>query len=303
MAEVVRSCEQALAEVSRGGAVLSVPPAMFLESNKAPPVVFKVKGGHLHSLNACGFRVVGDIGEGGALGESHFCYLVDPETAAPRALVAHTAIHRMRTAACGLIALKALAPSKADTFALIGAGKIGSHLAAGFGEVFPGKRLLIASRSRDSAVQLAAKAQSKSARIVAADNVQSAVREAQSVVVLTSSASPVLAAKQFKPGLTIIGMGEHHELPVELFKKADRFMVDDIGFASVLGSLGAWIKLGQISIEEAEKRVDATLGAIVAGRARGRHADSETILCIVQGVAIADIALAELCRRKVLGLA
>jgi ornithine cyclodeaminase/alanine dehydrogenase-like protein (mu-crystallin family) len=303
MEEVVRTCEQALAEMGQGGAVLSVPPAMFLEGDKAPPVVFKVKGGHLRSLNACGFRVVGDVGEGGALGEAHFCYLVDPETAAPRALVAHTVIHRMRTAACGMIALKTLAPSKADTFALIGAGKIGSHFAAGFGEVFQGKRLLIASRSRDSAIQLAARAQSKSARVVAAENVEGAMREAQSVVVLTSSASPVLSAKQFKPGLTIIGMGEHHELPVELLKKADRFVVDDIGFARVLGSLGAWIKLGQVTEKEAERRVDATLGSIVAGQEQGRRTDSEKVLCIVQGLAIADIALAELCRRKVLGLA
>jgi ornithine cyclodeaminase len=302
IAEVVRTCEQALAEIGNGGALLSVPPAMFLEGNEAPPVMFKVKGGHLKSLDACGFRVVGDIGEDGAIGESHFCYLVDPETGAPRALVAHSAIHRMRTAACGLIALKTLAPSAAGTFALIGAGKIGSHFAAGFGQVFPGKRLLIASRSGDSAVQLAAKAQSRSARIVAAENVESAMREAQAVVVLTSSSSPVLSAEQFKPGLTVIGMGEHHELPVEMLKKADRFVVDDIGFAAVLGSLGAWIKLGQVSRDEAETRVVATLGAILAGRAHGRQSDSEKVLCIVQGIAIADIALAELCRRKVLGL-
>jgi ornithine cyclodeaminase len=303
MTDVMQTCEQALTEMGQSGAVLSVPPAMFLDGGKAPPVVFKVKGGHLRSLNACGFRVVGDVGEDGALGESHFCYLVDPVTAAPHALVAHTAIHRMRTAACGLIALKALAPSKTDTFALIGAGRIGSHFAAGFGEVFPGKRLLISSRSRDSAVQLAAKAQSKSARIAAADNVQSAVREAQSVVVLTSSASPVLSAEQFTPGVAIIGMGEHHELPVELFKKTDRFVVDDIGFASMLGSLGAWIKLGQVTKEEAERRVDATLSGIAAGHEQGRRTDSEKVLCMVQGLAIADIALADLCRRKVLGLA
>lgn len=302
MTEVVRTCEQALVEMGQGGAVLSDPPAMFLEGSKTAPVAFKVKGGHLRSLNACGFRVVGDVGEDGAMGESHFCYLVDPKTAAPRALVAHTAIHRMRTAACGLIALKALAASNTDTVALIGAGKIGRHFAAGFDEMFPGKTLLIASRSRDSAIQVAAEAQSQSARIVAADDVASAMREAQSVVVLTSSESPVLSAEQFKPGLTIIGMGEHHELPVELLQKADRFVVDDIGFASALGSLGAWIKLGQVSRQEAEKRVDATLGTIVAGRVRGRHTDSEKVLCIVQGLAIADIALAEVCRRKALGL-
>ena len=298
--EAVRICELALADMGQGSAGLSTPQAMFLEGDKTAPVLFKVKGGYLPSLDACGFRVVGDIGEDGAGGESHFCYLADPRTGAPRALVAHTAIHRMRTAACGLLALRTLAPSNAETFALIGAGKIGGHLAAGFREVFPEKRLMIASRRRESAAQLAAKIQSPA--IVPADDVRTALKESQAVVVLTTSATPVLSAEDFRPGMAVIGMGERHELPVELFKQADRFFVDDIGFAGVLGSLAAWIRLREVGKEEAERRLDATLGSIVAGKAQGRRSDTEKILCIVQGVAIADIALSELCRRKVLGL-
>jgi alanine dehydrogenase len=300
MGEAVRICELALADMGQGNAALSTPQAMFLEGEKTAPVLFKVKGGYLPSLDACGFRVVGDIGEDGAGGESHFCYLADPKTGAPRALVAHTAIHRMRTAACGLIAFRTLAPSNAETFALIGAGRIGSHLAAGFREQFPGKRLLIASRRRESAAQLAAKFRSPA--IVPADDVRAALKESQAVVVLTTSATPVLSAEDFRPGMVVIGMGEHHELPVELFKKADRFIVDDIGFASVLGSLAAWIRLREVGKDEAERRVDATLGGIVAGKTQGRRSNTEKILCIVQGVAIADIALSEFCRRKVLGL-
>ena len=300
MAEAVRVCDLALAEMGRASAALSTPQAMFLEGDKTAPVLFKVKGGFLPSLDACGFRVVGDIGEDGAGGESHYCYLVDPQTAAPRALVSHTAIHRMRTAACGLIAMRTLAASSAETFALIGAGKIGSHFAAGFRELFPGKRLLIASRRRESAVQLAATLQSRS--IAAAESVHAALREAQAAVVLTTSTTPVLSAEAFRPGMAVIGMGEHHELPIEILRKADRFVVDDIGFASVLGSLAAWIRLGQITKPEAERRVDATLGGVIAGKAAGRRNDAEKILCIVQGLAIADIALSELCRRKVLGL-
>jgi ornithine cyclodeaminase len=300
IAEAVRICELGLAEMGEGRGGLSTPQAMFLEGDKTAHVLFKVKGGYLPNLDACGFRVVGDVGEYGADGESHFCYLADPKTGMPRALVAHTAIHRMRTAACGLIALKTLAPSSAETFALIGAGKIGSYLAAGFRELLPEKRLLIASRRRESAVELAGKFRSPA--VVAADDVQAALKDAQAVVVLTTSPTPVLSAEDFRPGMTVIGMGEHHELPVELLRKADRFIVDDIGFASVLGSLAAWIRLGQVGKDEVERCVDATLGSIVAGKAQGRRTDAEKIFCIVQGVAIADIALSELCRRKVLGL-
>ena len=126
MVEVVRICEAALTEMGRKVATLSVPQAMFLEGDKTAPTLFKVKGGYMPSLDACGFRVVGDVGVDGAAGEYHFCYLLDPQTGRPRALVAHTALHRMRTAACGLIALRALTASNTETFALIGAGKIGA---------------------------------------------------------------------------------------------------------------------------------------------------------------------------------
>jgi len=137
---------------------------------------------------------------------------------------------------------------------------------------------------------------------MAAESVSAALREAQSVVALTSSSTPVFSADEFRRGMTVVGMGEHHELPVGLFHECDRFVVDDVDFASVLGSLAAWIKTGEVSAAAAAKRVDATLGGIVAGLAIGRRADSERMLCIVQGLSIADLALSELCRRKALGL-
>ena len=69
MGEAVRICELALADMGQGSTGLSTPQAMFLEGDKTAPVLFKVKGGYLPSLDACGFRVVGDIGEDGVGGE------------------------------------------------------------------------------------------------------------------------------------------------------------------------------------------------------------------------------------------
>jgi ornithine cyclodeaminase/alanine dehydrogenase-like protein (mu-crystallin family) len=287
-----------LADLGRGEAKLSSPASMFLEGDPAAPTMFKAKAGYFPRLDACGFRVVGDVGPDGALGEAHFCYLVDPKTAAPRALVAHTALHRMRTAACALIALRALSASNASTFALIGAGKIGRYVAEGFADVFPGKRLLVASRSTDSVAKLVSGASSLA--VSAASDVDAALAQAQSVIALTSSRTPVMNASAFRAGMTVIGMGEHHELPAGLFRATDRFVVDDIGFACTLGSLSHWIKGGGMTAEDAATRVDATLGGIIAGLARARLSDADKVLAIVQGVSIADIALAEVCRRRAL---
>jgi ornithine cyclodeaminase len=297
MPEVVETCEAVLLDQGLERARLSEPAAMFLMGDPDKPTKFKVKGGYLPGLDSCGFRVVGDVGVDGVLGECHYCLLLDPSTAQPRALVAQTEIHRMRTAACGLVALRHLASTATRTVALVGAGRIGAYFAAGFHDVFPDRTLVIASRRIESARELADRVRVPSRRVEAA-SVQDAIASSEAVVALTSSHEPVLAADELRPGMTIIGMGEHHELPAGLLTQADRFIVDDFGFASVLGSLSAWIARGEVEKADAAARVDATLGAIVAKRAVGRRSETDKVLAIVQGLAIADLGLTEMCRRR-----
>jgi len=299
MAEVVETCEAVLLDQGAESARLSQPAAMFLAGDQDKPTQFKVKGGYLPGLDSCGFRIVGDIGPDGQLGERHYCLLLDPATAEPRALVAQTELHRMRTAGCGLVALRHLASGTLETVALIGAGRIGRWFATGFHEVFPDKKLVIGSRRIESAIALANRLGNAACPVEAA-TVDDAIATADAIITLTNASNPVLAAEAFRPGMTIVGMGEHHELPSALLRRADRFVVDDLGFASTLGSLAAWLARGEIDEREAASRVDATLGAVVAKRTVGRSSDQDTVLAIVQGLAIADLALAETCRRRAL---
>ena len=80
-------------------------------------------------------------------------------------------------------------------------------------------------------------------------------------------------------------------------------MVDDLGFASALGSLSVWIGAGAVTYADAEALVSATLAGVVAEREVGRRTEDDRVLAIVQGLAIADLGLAEVCRRKILGAA
>src|SRR6266576_849082 len=86
MPEVVETCASVLLDQGSGRAILSEPAAMFLAGDRDKPTQFKVKGGYLPGLDSCGFRVVGDVGPDGLLGECHYCLLLDPATAQPRAL-------------------------------------------------------------------------------------------------------------------------------------------------------------------------------------------------------------------------
>jgi ornithine cyclodeaminase/alanine dehydrogenase-like protein (mu-crystallin family) len=301
MQEAVATCEAVLREQGEGTALLSDPAAMFVEGDPAAPVKFKIKGGALRGLDVCGLRIVGDIGKDGCIGEHHYCLLLDPVTAIPRGLIAQTELHRIRTAACALAALRKLAASSTRTVAIIGAGKIGALFAKGFHDVFPDMRLIVSSRRIEPAQAVAEQVRA-SGHAADAMSIADAAAQADAIVAITTATEPVIDASALRPGVTIIGMGEYHELPVSLLHAADRFIVDDFGFASMLGSLSYWISTGGVSREAAQARVAATLSLAIAGKASGRTSDSEKIVAIVQGLAIADLALADLCRRRSLGV-
>jgi ornithine cyclodeaminase/alanine dehydrogenase-like protein (mu-crystallin family) len=158
--------------------------------------------------------------------------------------------------------------------------------------------LVIASRDAEKAKAMASSFPSKSAEIRAADSVRAAVQQADAVLTLTSSPSPVIDPEDFREGMIICGMGEHGELPSELFQTADSFVVDDIGFAKVMGSVASWIRNGEVSEEEIDTRATTKLGEIVARIAPGRVNAKQRILAIVQGLAIADLAIAKICADK-----
>lgn len=301
MTDALSACEAVLRDLDSGAAELSRPSAMFLEGDRGVPTMFKVKGGVVPSLDVCGFRVVGDAGEDGRIGEHHYCYLLDRRTAVPVALVAQTHIHRMRTAASGLLAARLFSSRPDPVVALIGAGRIGRCLVEGFRDAFPLGRLVVASRRAASAQEVIASIADEG--IVAVPSVADAIGMADTVVTLSSATAPLFDASAFRPGMTVVGMGENHELSASLLHAADRFVVDDLDFATTLGSAAAWVREGLIERAVLKDRLHATLGATVSGRVAGRGSVDERILVIVQGLAIADLALAEICRRRALARA
>lgn len=291
--EIVR---RVFEDVGRNGIGVSEPAALFLTADAAGPTHFKVKGGHVPSFDVCGFRIAGDVGEEI---ERHNCYLLDPVTAEPLGLVAQTHLHRLRTAASGLFTARILCDRPDPVVVLIGAGRIGTCLAEGFRQVFATGTLRLVARRPERARALVERLNDPA--IHAYETAEAAAEGADLVIALSAAREPVIAPDLFAPGTTIIGMGEHHELPHGLLALADRFFVDEFGFATVLGSLSHWIRSGLVTREDAQARLTATIGEVVTGGAVGRRDGKERILAIVQGLAVADIAFAEACRRRVVG--
>jgi alanine dehydrogenase len=269
--------------------VLSTPSAMLMRHPSAPGTQMKVKGAQLPERRIAGFRLVGDVHADAAEVSHDFLWLADLDTAEPVGLVEMKTMHVVRTALTGVIALEALHGTSCRTIAILGAGRIAEWLIEPLrNRLRPDEIRVAASRP----ARAAAFAERHGEPVFAAGSVEAAVRGADAVIAITSTETPLIHDRHLSPGMTVIGMGGGHECASSILRVSDRFFVDDFSFASVAGSLGAWLSRGEIDSDTARLRLDGELGQVVTGLMPGRRNDGERIFAIVQGMVCCDLALA-----------
>ena len=255
----------------------------------APAVAMKVKGAQLPKQRVAGFRIVGDFeAESGEISHD-FQWLSDMDTAMPYAMVEMLTLHTVRTAITGVVALEAIHGTGATRVALIGAGKIADQAVAVLRRRFALDEIRVAASRPERAAAFAAR---HGGNVVACGSIDEAIGGAEAVLSITSATSPILHGHHLRPGMTLVGMGGSYEAELSMLDAAERFYVDDMNYACVSGSLGAWVKRGMITPAAAQARVVAELGQIVAGLKPMERAASDRVFVIVQGMACCDLALA-----------
>jgi len=130
-----------------------------------------------------------------------------------------------------------------------------------------------------------------------AASVREACAGASLVVTITSATAPVLHAADLAPGATVIGLGDT-EIAADLLGWADRFVVDELAFATTTGSVAGWIAAGAVTAAGVAARLDADIGQVAAALRPGRLQTADNVLAVVQGMAVGDLALAGLAWRK-----
>ncbi|MDH5438677.1 MAG: ornithine cyclodeaminase family protein, partial [Candidatus Bathyarchaeota archaeon] len=123
------------------------------------------------------------------------------------------------------------------------------------------------------------------------------VESSDVVATVTPSRQPIVMADWVKPGTHINAMGADapgkQELSPEILKKA-KIVVDDLEHCSHSGEINVPLAQGLISKED----IYGEIGEIVLGRKPGRTSPSEITVFASTGVAIQDIAVAEIVYRK-----
>ena len=212
--------------------------------------------------------------------------LFRPETGEPLVTMDGRLITEMRTAAVSAVATKCLARPEASVLGILGAGvQARSHLEA--------LRLVRTFREIRVWSPRNARAFAKQFGIRAAASAAEAVRGADVVVVATTSQTPVLLGEWLSAGTHINAVGAPRPTWREL---------DD----TVLRAARIYVESREAATREsgdviAAGRVDAEIGEVVTGAKRGRESAGEVTLFKSVGVAIEDVATADLVYRKALG--
>src|ERR671915_2470526 len=212
--------------------------------------------------------------------------LFKPETGELLVTMDGRLITEVRTAAVSAVATEHLARSDAAVLAIIGSGvQARSHLEA--------LRLVREFREVRVWSPRRARAFAEEHGVRAAASAEEAVRGADVVVTATTSQTPVLSGEWLSPGAHINAVGaprpDWRELDDEVLRRA-KVYVDSREAA--LKESGDVIDAGEVLAE---------IGEVVSGAEQGRRSSEEVTLFKSLGLAVEDVATAEVVYRKALG--
>jgi alanine dehydrogenase len=225
--------------------------------------------------------------------------LFDPDTGALQALMDGRYITEARTAAVSAVSARYLARPNASALAIIGTGvQARSHLEA-YTEVRQLRDVRVWSPKAASRERFVDEMQPH-ARVPlhATSTAEEAVRGADMVVLATSSPNPVIDVSWIAPGSHIVSVGacrpDQREMAPDVVARA-RLFVDSRAAALVeSGDIVMGIAEGRF----APNHIAGELGDLVLGRVRGRQSDDEITIFKSLGMAVEDVAAADLVFRR-----
>jgi alanine dehydrogenase len=212
-----------------------------------------------------------------------------------KAMIEADLFGQLRTGAASGLATRLMANPDARTLALIGTGRQARAQALAVCAVRSIERVLVFSRTAELREAFArALAEELAIPVHAAASAEACVAEADVVVTITKSATPVCLARWLRDGVHVnaagANSGDRREVDAEMVMRAAVKVTDHLDQAKVeageFRDLTAAGKLAWSDIRE--------LGELVTGKAAGRKSRSDLTLFKSLGIALEDVAFGEL---------
>ena len=218
-----------------------------------------------------------------------------------KAIIEADLLGQVRTGAASGVATKLLANADAHTLAVIGTGKQSRAQIAAVCAVRPITRVKVFSRTAEHREAYARSVEKElGVEVLPASSAQACVAEADVVVTITKSAAPVCRAQWLAEGVHVNVAGansdDRREVDGETVLRAAVKATDHVEQAKVeAGEFRELVATGKLAWSAIRE-----LGEFITGKATGRTSPSDLTLFKSLGIALEDVAFAELVYQRAL---
>jgi alanine dehydrogenase len=218
-----------------------------------------------------------------------------------KAMIEADLFGQIRTGAASGLATRLLARTDARTLGVIGTGRQSRAQVLAVCAVRPIKRVNVFARTPEHRESYArAMEKELGVEVVPVPTGEACVAEADVVVTITKSAEPVCRAAWLAPGAHVNAAGansaDRREVDAETVLRAAVKLTDHLEQAKVeAGEFRDLVADGKLAWSDIRE-----LGDLVTGKAKGRTSPSELTLFKSLGIALEDVAFAELVYQRAL---
>jgi len=295
MSEAIRAVREAYIAFAKGR--VKMPPVMHLDVSQYNGEV-DIKSGYIEDLGLIGTKIASGFYENYKLGLPPgiaVIILMDLKTSMPVAIMDGTYVTAYRTGAAGAVAAKVLARKDSNIIGVVGAGTQARMQVLALREVFSLKKIKvwdINTTERDRYVE--EMSEQLKIPIEPAEDVKNAVTETDIIVTVTPSRKALVMKEWIQEGVHINAIGADgpgkQELDPFIVKRADKVVVDSLNQCRIIGEIQHALADGLIT----EDDVYAEIGKILIGEKKGRETNEEITLFDATGLAVQDIAAANI---------
>jgi len=284
-----------------GKKLVQMPAKIYLHLDKYAGD-FRAMPAYIEGMDACGIKWVNVHPENKKYGLPSVMAVIilsDPHTGFPLCVMDATLLTNLRTGAAGGVAAKYLAREDSSIVGLVGCGAQARTQLLALKELFRIKLVYVWGNKLRPARKFLKDTKHLGLNMVIKDKISDCTKQADIVVTTTPVRKPIVKSDWIRDGTHINAIGADakgkEELEPELLKRA-KIVIDDWQQASHSGEINVALLRGIIT----KKDIHATLGEVLIGKKKGRVSQKEITIFDSTGLAIQDVAVANLVYKRAL---
>lgn len=291
--QAIKAVEFAFKEYGRGKT--QMPSKIYIHLDKYNGD-FRAMPAYVEDIEKCALKWVNvhpDNKKFGLPAVMAILILSDPKDALPLCIMDASFATSLRTGASGGVAAKYLARKNSQVVGLVGCGVQARTQLLALLPTFKIKEVRVWGNEKSLIKKFIKDMKYLKLNFTASKDIKDCVKDSDIVVTTTPSRKPLVKLRWIKKGAHINAIGADakgkEELEPAILKKA-KLVVDSWEQAAHSGEINVPVKKGVIS----KKDVYADIGQIAAGKKRGRTSQSEITVFDSTGLAIQDVAIADI---------